>query len=62
MTLRRAVAAETLDGLGESDPAAIGSRRDLCRIHRMMGTRGILRRGLGAWSDLGRAAAPLRVL
>lgn len=42
----RVVAAETLDGLPESDPAAQRSRRDLRRIHRAMGTRSIVRRAL----------------
>ena len=58
----RIVAAETLDSLAVDDPAAVRSRRDLQRIHRVMGTRGIL---LGALADLGTArpdAAPLRVL
>lgn len=37
---------ELLDGLDAQDPAARRSRRDLQRIHRLMGTRTILRRAL----------------
>ena len=58
----RVVGAETLDGLAADDPAARRSRRDLQRIHRVMGTQRIL---LGALVDLGTArpgAAPLCVL
>ena len=51
MALLRVVEPELLDGLTESDPAAQRSRRDLQRVHRVMGTRGIL---LKAW----RAAMP----
>ena len=63
----RVVAAETLDGLAESDPAAQRSRRDLRRIHRAMGTRSIVRRGLedllGSKERSASAARrPLRVL
>ena len=47
-TAQRVVAAETLDGLAESDPAAQRSRRDLRRIHVAMGTRGIVTRALDA--------------
>ena len=62
MVMARVVAAETLDGLAADDPAAVRSRRDLQRIHRVMGTQRIL---LGALVDLGTArpgAAPLCVL
>jgi hypothetical protein len=52
MTLQRTVSAETLDGLCEADPAAIRSRRDLQRVHRVMGTRSIVCRALN------RIAAP----
>lgn len=61
MTLPRIVAAETLDGLAESDPAAMHSRRDLQRIHRLMGTRGIMSRALQRLLA-SRPAAPLRLL
>lgn len=47
-TAQRVVAAETLDGLDESDPAAQRSRRDLRRIHVAMGTRSIVSRALDA--------------
>ena len=47
-TAQRVVAAETRDGLDESDPAAQRSRRDLRRIHVAMGTRGIITRALDA--------------
>ncbi len=56
----RTVVDETLDGLGASDPAAIASRRDLRRLHRLMGTRRLLQRALcrDAWP----AGRPLRLL
>ena len=62
MILPRIVAAETLDGLAESDPAAMRSRRDLQRIHRLMGTRGIMSRALQRLLATRPAAAPLRLL
>jgi hypothetical protein len=58
----RVVAAETLDGLAEDDPAAMRSRRDLQRIHRVMGTRGIMLRALRALTASRPALAPLRIL
>lgn len=60
-TMARSVAAETLDGLAADDPAAVHSRRDLRRLHRLMGTRSILVRQLGAMA-LPKRAEPLRVL
>ena len=48
--LPRIVGAETLDGLAEDDPAAMRSRRDLQRVHRVMGTRSILLGSLREWS------------
>ena len=60
--MARRVAPETLDQLAPADPAAIRSRRDLIRVHRVMGTRAILARG---WQDLvsgGVARLPLRIL
>lgn len=47
----RTVGEEILDGLAPADPAAIASRRDLRRLHRLMGSRGILLRALraGPW-------------
>ena len=58
----RIVAAETLDGLAEDDPAAMRSRRDLQRIHRLMGTRGIMARALQQLLASRTATAPLRLL
>ena len=60
--LPRVVRAETLDGLAEDDPRAMRSRRDLRRVHRIMGTCSILSRNLRAWSLPGAGPAPLRVL
>lgn len=62
MNLPRRVAPETLDALAPEDAAARASRRDLRRIHRVMGTRSILRARLRDWCSGGRANAPLRVL
>ena len=58
----RVVAAETLDRLAEGDPAAMRSRRDLQRVHRAMGTRGIVVRALQALTASRPALAPLRLL
>ena len=58
----RTVCAETLDGLAADDPAAMRSRRDLRRVHRVMGTRSIV---LRAWRDMMASrppTTPLRVL
>lgn len=58
--LPRIVQAETLDGLAEDDPDAMRSRRDLRRVHRVMGSCSMLSRILRAWAlPRGRA---LRVL
>ena len=67
---QRVVAAETLDGLDESDPAAQRSRADLRRIHVAMGTRAIIRRALNGMIDDGNPTStststsgrPLRIL
>ena len=42
MSFPRKVSAETLDHLNENDPRAMRSRRDLQRVHRVMGTRSIV--------------------
>ncbi|HEY8117871.1 MAG TPA: methyltransferase domain-containing protein [Methylophilaceae bacterium] len=42
MPLPRLVNPETLDHLAENDPLAIGSRRDLRRVNRIMGSGAIL--------------------
>ncbi len=46
MTLPRKVEPELLDGLAASDPVAARARRDLQRVHRIMGTCPILVTGL----------------
>ena len=57
MTMPRTLSAEILDGLSEDDPAAIRSRRDLRRVHRVMGTRRIIVRALlGCGAACGEAA------
>jgi hypothetical protein len=60
--MRRTVATELLDSLPASDPDARQSRLDLRRVHRAMGTRTILRRGLPALTANSLKATPLRVL
>ena len=60
--MRRMVVAETLDGLPENDPSAMRSRRDLQRVHRVMGTRGILLSALTEMTRSRSVATPLRVL
>ena len=63
MSLPRVVEPELLDGLAESDPAAQRARRDLQRVHRVMGTRGILRKAWRAVMPAAREGArPLQVL
>lgn len=46
MTFSRTVSREILDELSPSDPRAKRSRRDLLRVNRIMGTRGILARAM----------------
>ena len=62
MVMPRVVAAETLDGLAEDDPAAMRSRRDLQRIHRVMGTRGMVVQALRKLAASRPAGAPLQIL
>ena len=62
MTLARTVRPETLDGLAEDDPRAIRSRRDLRRVHRVMGTCGIVLSGLRQAVTNGTRTTPLRML
>lgn len=62
MTIPRVVTAEMLDHLAPNDPDARRSRRDLVRVHRAMGTRGIVSRGLRALVSTQRAGAPMRIL
>src|SRR5262245_61355617 len=61
MVMPRVVTVEMLDGLAVEDPDAVRTRSDLRRIHRLMGTRSILLRGL---ADLRTASqgSPLRLL
>jgi Methyltransferase domain len=47
--MHRVLTPETLDHLPPADPRAIRSRRDLARVHRVMGTPTIIRR---AWQTL----------
>ena len=60
--MARVVAAEGLDSLSADDPAAQRSRRDLRRVHLVMGTRSILLRTLRATQMYRQRAGPLRVL
>lgn len=58
----RVVAPEALDHLAPQDPQALRSRRDLVRVHQVMGTRACLQR---AWQVLvppQRTGARLKVL
>jgi hypothetical protein len=55
----RLVTPELLDELPPDDPRARRSRRDLRRIHRAMGTVGVLQ---GAVAGLGLARPPRRIL
>lgn len=61
MTQPRVVTPEDLDTLDARDAAAIHARHDLRRIHRAMGTRTILVRGLDALRRA-RPDRPLQVL
>ncbi len=61
--MQRVVAPETLDGLAADDPAAMQSRADLRRVHRAMGTRGLLASRIGdLLADAHSARQPLRLL
>lgn len=60
--MRRIVAAETLDGLPQDDPSAVRSRRDLQRVHKVMGTRAIVRHALADMLRFRSPAKPLRIL
>ena len=60
--LVRTVEAELLDDLAPADPVAARSRRDLQRVHQVMGTRSILLRALRGLRPPTLAQAPLRVL
>lgn len=60
--MRRIVAPEALDGLDASDPLAVRSRRDLRRVHRVMGTRSIVSRAFRAACDDRPRTSKLHVL
>ena len=62
MTMVRVVAAEALDTLAPDEPAAIRSRRDLWRIHRVMGTQAIVSKALRDLLAVRLDGAPLRIL
>ncbi|WP_256983703.1 hypothetical protein [Caballeronia sordidicola] len=62
MNLPRTVVAETLDGLREEDPVAKRSRRDLQRVHRVMGTRSIIKRAVNTLLASRLTSQPLRIL
>ena len=62
MILPRVVSAEALDHLAAHDPAAQRSRRDLVRIHSLMGTRAMVCSGWQALVGARRAGAALRIL
>jgi len=58
----RRVGVEILDGLDASDPQAAHARRDLRRVHRVMGTRATLVDGLRSLVAPGPDATPIRAL
>jgi len=62
LTLPRTVSPETLDVLAPSDARAVRSRRDLQRVNRVLGTRGIIIRGLEPVMAKCSRDRPLRVL
>lgn len=62
MMQRRQVLPEALDHLDAQDPAAQHSRRDLQRLHRLMGTQGTVLRFMRALPISRRSRPPLRVL
>lgn len=62
MRRSRIVAAEVLDGLAQDNPEAMRSRRDLRRIHHVMGTASILLHALRDFGVARNGTAPIRVL
>jgi hypothetical protein len=60
--MTRLVMPERLDGLPADHPDAMRSRRDLQRVHRAMGTRAIVLRGVKAMVARHPKTLPLRVL
>jgi len=65
VSFARIVVPEVLDGLPADDPDAQRSRRDLHRVHRVMGSRGIVSRALRSLPSslpLLPNARPMRIL
>lgn len=62
MTTLRVLATEVLDGLDANDPLALQSRRDLARVHRVMGSRRIIGSAWRAMMPARPVGAPLRIL
>jgi hypothetical protein len=63
MSLPRRIAPEALDHLAPGDPTAQRARRDLMRVHRAMGSAGIVARGWRAlWAPRPERAGTLNVL
>jgi len=62
MSFARVIVPEVLDGLAANDPQAQRSRRDLQRVHRVMGTRGTVLRALRALPIRRSSTRPLQVL
>jgi hypothetical protein len=62
MSLPRTVAREALDHLDPRHPSAQRSRRDLARLHRIMGSAALLARAWESMVPVWQASAPLNVL
>lgn len=62
MNFPRKVSREALDHLDPRDPAAQRARRDLARLHRIMGSAGLLARAWESMVPVWEARAPLNVL
>jgi hypothetical protein len=62
VTIPRTVSPETLDVLPVSDARAVRSRHDLRRVNRVLGTRGIVVRGMEPALRKVSGDSPLRVL
>jgi len=62
VTIPRTVSPETLDVLPVNDARAVRSRRDLQRVNRVLGTRGIVMRGMASAIGKFSGGLPLRVL
>jgi hypothetical protein len=62
MNMPRTVAREALDHLNPRDPAAQRARRDLARLHRVMGSAALVARSWQSLVPVWQASAPLNVL